>query len=77
MVPSMNARRSQFIAKRKVGLTVGVLIGIIVIDLLCGDIAKTHKHSRKLNNINKKGKRKGLSFFMQNNALRGKRYYII
>jgi len=27
-----------------------------VVDLLCGDIAKTHKHSRKLNNINKKGK---------------------
>ena len=61
-MPSMNAGRSQFIAKRKVSLAVGVLLGIIVIDLLCGDIAKTHKHSRKLNNINKKGQAKACLF---------------
>ena len=44
---SLLAGRSQFIAKRKVSLAVGALIGILAIDLLCGDIAKTHKHSRK------------------------------
>ena len=54
MVPSMIARRSQFIAKRKVSLAIGIIIGIKVVDLLCGDIAKMHKHSCKLNDINKK-----------------------
>ena len=70
-LPSKVARRSQFIAKRKVSLAVGVLLGIIVIDLLCGDIARTHKHSRKLNNINKKGKRsRHSSFYTQRKTIK-------
>ena len=59
----MIVRRSQFIAKWKVSLAVGTLIGIIVVDLLFGDIAKTHKHRRKLNNINKIRTSKRLVFF--------------